>query len=1297
MASLDTSITIRAGVEGLADLKRLTDIIEQAGGDVTQLRDATQRLGDSWNNLSTEEQNRQLQDLGRSAQDLARDTNRATEQMERFLGVRTNNTINQEIEQVNNALTELQRRYNAGTISQEEFNRMSQAGEQRLNALQGELGQTSNSMERLFNVRPNNVIEQEIHQVSNALRDLESRQRAGTISQEEFNRLTRAGEQRLNALRNELNGTTASLNQTDAASRRAGGGANDLGAAFGRLQNVLGVLGVSFGAMEIIQLADQFKSLEATVRLATGEGANFVTGFQGVKDIANETFTSIEDTGELFARITRAGEAMNLAQKDTLQVTKTINEAIKLSGGTAESNQAAITQLIQGLQSGVLRGEEFNSVMEQAPRLARAMADGLGVTTGQLRAMAAEGELTSEVVIKALQSQSAAIQAEFDQMPMTVANATQRVKNNFMQLVGDLDAQLNSSGGLASLIDGVAQSLEDIDPTIVDALKQSFEAVGSATLSAFDSVKVLYDGVTDTINAIGGFDDSVEKVGLLTRALQGTSVLVGVLADGFSGLKIIFEAFAAAAYESLSWIAEGLAKITFGDVSKSFEDMAERMKVKMHEADQAMHDDMMNFKSSAVEAFTDAAKTQQERLNETAQKATENYQKMAEDADVSADKQQAAAIEAAQAIVKANNGVLDAKAEAILAEQNLQGKIDETGKLQIEQNAQVKKGLIELVMEAQQAGTDVQAAIRKSVAGAQTRAELEQIGKDIAALGEAGKLSGAQMAAATNQVAQRHQELDAELQKNIDAFADVARAAVDSGDAQKIAEMEKQAAARGLTVIYDEQKNVMITAAQTASDTASEIKKEYASLAGSLELDFDAAMTGVADSFAQAGEGIRKIASDADRFKEAGIDASQLVTQGLLNMQKQANNTAEFEQLTALIKDMGQKGLIAGDEFAAGLEEAQKKAKTVEDYENLIALWEAAGETGAISGEKMARGIEFARSKIDELTDGVNSATEAYKLMGIQSQKELQERAAAFKQAYDLINADVTASQKIKQEAYQKYAQAAVDANDGVMNAEIKAQAAARGFADVSVERGRVVTKTHDEVAQSLNRVSNQARGAGNAISSAGASGKSSFDSMNNTLDNTISKLETIEARNRAIQQQTAKESAARDANNMALATKSTQDVANYSTATAIEGFLKSAGVSAERAFKETQALMSQYGRDGRMNWAAANGVAEGRPMSAAEFAKYKSPSVYLLDVAEKAKAQEQQQKEYEAHKKRLEEWNAKEQERMAQATKMTQSGTQINATDVANSFASLIEQAKKDGAQELARQLMEEAKRLAR
>ena len=204
--------------------------------------------------------------------------------------------------------------------------------------------------------------------------------------------------------------------------------------------------------MELIQLADQFKTLEAKVKLATGEGANFVTGFEGVKQIADRTFTSVEDTGELFSRIARAGEAMNLAQKDTLQITESINQAIKLSGGSAESNQAAITQLIQGLQSGVVRGEEFNSIMEQAPRLAQAMADGLGVTRGQLREMAADGKLTSETVIKAVQSQSSAIQSEFDKLPLTTGDALTQLKNNFMLFVGDIDKQINGSSGIATTI-----------------------------------------------------------------------------------------------------------------------------------------------------------------------------------------------------------------------------------------------------------------------------------------------------------------------------------------------------------------------------------------------------------------------------------------------------------------------------------------------------------------------------------------------------------------------------------------------------------------------------------------------------------------------------------------------------------------------------------------------------------------------------------------------------------------------------------------------------------------------------
>ncbi|KRG34215.1 MULTISPECIES: tape measure protein [unclassified Psychrobacter] len=158
------------------------------------------------------------------------------------------------------------------------------------------------------------------------------------------------------------------------------------------------------GAAEIIEMSDAFVTLEAKVKLATGEGVAFVTGFQGVTDIAKEIFTSIENTGELFSRITQASESLGLAQSEILSVTKTFNEAIKLSGGSAASADAAIIQLVQGLQSGVVRGEEFNSIMEQAPRLATAMADGLGVTKGELRAMAAYVVYQSQLIVFLAQS-----------------------------------------------------------------------------------------------------------------------------------------------------------------------------------------------------------------------------------------------------------------------------------------------------------------------------------------------------------------------------------------------------------------------------------------------------------------------------------------------------------------------------------------------------------------------------------------------------------------------------------------------------------------------------------------------------------------------------------------------------------------------------------------------------------------------------------------------------------------------------------------------------------------------------
>jgi len=102
-----------------------------------------------------------------------------------------------------------------------------------------------------------------------------------------------------------------------------------------------------------------------------------------------------------------------------LKFAETLNKGFVVSGASAAAAEGAITQLTQGIASGVLRGDEFNSVMEQAPVLAEMMAKEFGVTKGQLRSMAEEGMLSAEAVITAIMNQSKAIDAQFGKMPMT--------------------------------------------------------------------------------------------------------------------------------------------------------------------------------------------------------------------------------------------------------------------------------------------------------------------------------------------------------------------------------------------------------------------------------------------------------------------------------------------------------------------------------------------------------------------------------------------------------------------------------------------------------------------------------------------------------------------------------------------------------------------------------------------------------------------------------------------------------------------------------------------------------------
>ena len=299
------------------------------------------------------------------------------------------------------------------------------------------------------------------------------------------------------------------------------------------------LMGAARGLKGLADTADEVSNLQGRIKVVIGEGQLFAEMWDRVTATALRTNSSLETTGNLFARITTVGKEAGLttqrAAEQSLAVVETINQAVQLSGAASSASDAALTQLIQGLQSGVLRGDEFNSVMEQAPRLAKALADGLGVATGQLRAMAEEGELTADKVIKALQSQAKAIQGEFATLPATIGRSVQNLSTSWSVFISQTDKAWSASQTVARGIDLVAQNLELLAGL---ALKAGLAVTAVYAVKALAAAR---DYLAATMGASKGLDQLAGAGGRATTSVSATSAAMqrfGSIARGIAYAEI---------------------------------------------------------------------------------------------------------------------------------------------------------------------------------------------------------------------------------------------------------------------------------------------------------------------------------------------------------------------------------------------------------------------------------------------------------------------------------------------------------------------------------------------------------------------------------------------------------------------------------------------------------------------------------------------------------------------------------------------------------------------------------------
>lgn len=234
-------------------------------------------------------------------------------------------------------------------------------------------------------------------------------------------------------------------------------------------------IAAAFSAGKLVSYADSWTNLNNRLKLVTDGAGEFTAAQTAVFNIAQNARAPLQATAELYQRIATNQDALGLSGQGVASIVDTISKTMAISGASTQAADAALVQLGQAFASGTLRGEELNSVMEQTPALAKAIADGLGIPIGELRALGATGQLTAQQVVGALQKMVGSVDTQFSKMQATVGQSLTVLQNAVIAWVGRAD---EATGASKELADGILSLSRNLDSAAIVAGGAALGALG---------------------------------------------------------------------------------------------------------------------------------------------------------------------------------------------------------------------------------------------------------------------------------------------------------------------------------------------------------------------------------------------------------------------------------------------------------------------------------------------------------------------------------------------------------------------------------------------------------------------------------------------------------------------------------------------------------------------------------------------------------------------------------------------------------------------------------------------------
>ncbi|HGY4912854.1 TPA: tape measure protein [Citrobacter freundii] len=218
-----------------------------------------------------------------------------------------------------------------------------------------------------------------------------------------------------------------------------------------------------------LEAADAMSQMQARIERLTGSAAAATQTMQGLMRISSATGGSLQDTAKLWETLSTALRDTGATNGQIIQLTETLQKIGRIGGSSTEEMANALRQFGQSISSGTIRAEEFNSILEQMPELARQIAAGMGVSVGELRQLMLDGKLTAEDALNAIQKQTGSVNAEFEKLPRTLAQANNALTNSFLSMIDSVNQATGASSGMVTVIDSLTAALDRLAGKAISA------------------------------------------------------------------------------------------------------------------------------------------------------------------------------------------------------------------------------------------------------------------------------------------------------------------------------------------------------------------------------------------------------------------------------------------------------------------------------------------------------------------------------------------------------------------------------------------------------------------------------------------------------------------------------------------------------------------------------------------------------------------------------------------------------------------------------------------------------------